>query len=74
MNLSWKAGDRTSVSVNGSRQASLLGSVKTDETVVGADLTFWMPREFRTKLTWRRRVGQNIVPAAGYGLTVDKSF
>jgi len=74
LTLTWKAGDRTAVSANASRRASLLEPIKSTENLVGLDLTFFMPREFRTKLTWRHRTGLDLGTASSYGVTVDKTF
>jgi hypothetical protein len=72
--LTWRAVSNTTVSVNGARRVTELGPVESRDTVVGGDLTFWLPREFRVKLTGTVRTGLDLPTRGSYGVTLDKSF
>jgi hypothetical protein len=50
------------------RETDTLG-FRGGSDVAAVDLSFWLPRRFRTQVSWRRTG-----PAESYGLSLDKSF
>jgi hypothetical protein len=70
---SYQFADRTTLSVNWNRRVSEFGVSGIDTRALSVDLAFWLPQEFRTKLTWTRNSGTQ--PTANwYNVTVEKHF
>ena len=70
----YRFSDRTSLNVNWNRRLSQVGAAEIDTRSLSSDITFWLPREFRTKLAWVRNgtVGRPVTNA--YNVTVEKRF
>ena len=70
----YRFGARTSLSVNWNRRVSELGTAKVDARALSTDLSFWLPREFRTKLGWIHNTTAGRLSANSYNVSVEKRF
>jgi len=72
--LGYRLSDRTSLSLNWNRRVSQVGAAAIDARALSSDLSFWLPREFRTKLGWVRNstIGRPVTNS--YNVTVEKRF
>jgi hypothetical protein len=71
---SWRGGQRTSLSFTGSKRVASTLGIRSESSVVGGDLTFWLPSQVRLKTSVRRSVLLGTEGVTTYGLIVERSF
>jgi hypothetical protein len=72
--LGYRFGDRTTFSLNWNRRVSKVGPAQIDTRALSTDLSFWLPREFRTKLGWTRNTTVGRRATNWYNVTLEKRF